>query len=463
MENLISLKEASKILDLHPNSLRTKVKERKIKHFRIGKNIKFKRQHLDEFLESKIINPIYFEKGSLLSFDDYYRLQSGGKNSTVSKNSKVLNLGHGKVIERTTPKLKKKTWKIRYENEEGNLKQETVKGAQSMDDGVIALSEKVKEIFYRRLGLQQPNKKVGITLKEFSKKFLEKHSKKKKSYPAHVNRIGFILKFFKEELKKPNIQLEEIDSEMIMDYQSWKPKQNGCKPITVNRDLEVFRKLLNSAEEWGYIERAPKVNMMAFEKNNIMRELKEGDEESKLFAEAEASGARYLSKMIEFALETGMRLGEILKLKWQQIDFDHMLVHVINTKSAKDRFIPITERLYEILNELKKQQRKNGFVFENPETGDRYKCISRAYNTARKRAGLEDLRFHDLRHTFAMRFLRNGGNIYTLSKILGHESVNTTQKFYLKTDVHEAQFVMDLMSKNRKPIYKTETKNIAYA
>lgn len=457
---LLSTSEAAEQLSIHPNTLRTKAKQQRIKHFKIDSHYYFKQKFLDEYLDSQQVTSVVFQKNAFISLDDYYKMKAKG-DSTVKKKQTVLNLSHGKVIERITPKLKKKTFKIRYKDKLNKWRQETVQNAQTREEAILALNERVREVHYRRLGIEQPNKKGNVTLKDFSKRYLKKHATKTKSYSSQENRVNHILRFFEKELKKSDITLMEIDSEMIIDYQDWKQRQNDCKPITVNRDLEVLRKMLNCAVDWNYIDEAPKVQMMQYEQNNIMRELKAA-EEVQLLNEAEKSEARYLKNLIVFALETGMRKGEILKLKFEQIDFDENLIHVINTKSYKDRFIPITERLLEVLKEQQSIKNRSGYVFENPETSDRYNCIDRAYKTARRKAKLTDLRFHDLRHTFAMRFLRSGGSIFTLSKILGHESVSTTEKFYLNVDLDEARNVMD--SFNQKPFYlQNKHKKIAYA
>ena len=458
MDNLISLKQASKILDLHPNSLRTKVKERKIKHFRIGKNIKFKRQHLDEFLESKIVNPIYFQQGSLLSLDDYYKLQSGGKKSTMSKNEMVLSLGHGKVIERTTTKLKKKTWKIRFKDEEGNWKQETIKHAQSTEDAVIALSEKVKEIHYRRLGLKPKREK--IKLKDFAVEYLEKYAKpNKKTWSSDENRMGFILKFFKQQGKE-NILISEITTKHIEEFKIWKKASSDCKDQTINRDLAILRKMLNVAVDWDYLDEAdlPKIKMIKTEQNLKQRILKQ-DEESRLLNLV----PDYLADIIKFALNTGCRKGEILHLKWNQIDLDEMKIKLVNTKAKKQRNVPMNETVESVLLKRKEQDHNAEYVFTNPATGDRYQDISRSYETAREKAGLKDLRFHDLRHTFATRLIYAGISHYVVSKLLGHHSVTMTER-YLHPDYEQsinAVKVLNQQPENVVSFTKTKQK-IAY-
>ena len=91
--------------------------------------------------------------------------------------------------------------------------------------------------------------------------------------------------------------------------------------------------------------------------------------------------------------------------------------------------LPINSSLFEVLQALKCQNGQNAFVFENPDTGKPYVDIKRSFSTACKRAGIEDLRFHDLRHTFASRLVKRGADLIIVKELLGHASVTTTQRY----------------------------------
>ena len=112
--------------------------------------------------------------------------------------------------------------------------------------------------------------------------------------------------------------------------------------------------------------------------------------------------SEHLKPIIITASNTGMRLGEILRLKWSQIDLNTRRIRVENTKSGKNRLIEINQNLYDVLR-LKNGQ--SPYVFPNPDTGKPLTTVKRAFKSACRRAGIEGLRFHDMRHTFGTRLI----------------------------------------------------------
>lgn len=107
----------------------------------------------------------------------------------------------------------------------------------------------------------------------------------------------------------------------------------------------------------------------------------------------------HLKPLIVCALQTGMRRGEIFKLKWANIDFEYGFAELLETKSGKSRRVPISNKFWEILNKLDKSTE---YVFTNPQTGQPYNDIKISFHSLLKKAKIEDFRFHDFRHTAAI-------------------------------------------------------------
>jgi len=124
-----------------------------------------------------------------------------------------------------------------------------------------------------------------------------------------------------------------------------------------------------------------------------------------------------------------MRRGEILNLKWKQVDLAKRCIRVIHTKGGRDRVVPINALLYQELLKVKKQNVKSEYVFPNPKTGQPFTELKKSFKAACKRAGIEDLRFHDTRHSFATRLVESGADIVTVRDLLGHFSVRITQRY----------------------------------
>jgi len=145
-----------------------------------------------------------------------------------------------------------------------------------------------------------------------------------------------------------------------------------------------------------------------------------------------------------------MRKSEILTLKWSDVDLDNGILTIdqTNTKSKKKRRIPINSVLRTILYEQRLKSGGSEYVFLSAY-GTPYKhhyCINNQFRTARKKAGLTDFRFHDLRHTAATRMIEAGAQIVAVSKILGHSDLKMTMRY-----VHPENSLVDaveLLSKN---------------
>ncbi len=138
-------------------------------------------------------------------------------------------------------------------------------------------------------------------------------------------------------------------------------------------------------------------------------------------------------------LNTGMRLGEILGLQWDKVDFVNGQIVVSRTlgrsglkhttKTHKARFIPMNGKVKAILEKRFKKRLNDQFVFTeaNGDHHDYNHVTERHFMVAQREAGLTKIiRFHDLRHTFASHFMMNGGSLYTLQKLLGHSDIQTT-------------------------------------
>ncbi|RYZ87538.1 MAG: site-specific integrase [Proteobacteria bacterium] len=147
-----------------------------------------------------------------------------------------------------------------------------------------------------------------------------------------------------------------------------------------------------------------------------------------------------------------MRRGELCGLKWDRIDLVRNQIVISrslsryglseSTKSGKKRFVPINSVMKDLLRSLMKEQRGE-FVFSDAEGRSLdVHHMYRDFRAAQTRAGFtRRIRFHDLRHTFASHFMMNGGNIYDLQKILGHSSLEMTQRYAHMSPDHLAQAI----------------------
>jgi integrase len=201
-----------------------------------------------------------------------------------------------------------------------------------------------------------------------------------------------------------------------------KDKHGKATPLgaaSINRPLALLRHLLRlAAQDWEVIPKVPVVRLEKEPQGRIRCATEE--EDARLFDECKASQNPHLFNIVKVAEETGMRYGEITGLTWDRVDLSRGVIRLEVTKGGKRREIPMRDIVYKILSTM--PEPRKGRVWPD-------KAIRTAFENAVERAKIEDFHFHDLRHTFASRFMMNGGSLLSLSRILGHATLAMTTRY----------------------------------
>ena len=215
----------------------------------------------------------------------------------------------------------------------------------------------------------------------------------------------------------------------------------GKRPATINRYLALLRGMLNWAVLRGDLDDTPfrKGSQAAvkLERENNRRDRRLApDEEAKLLGACTG----VVHALVVAALDTGMRRGELLKLLFGDVDFERNVIHIRaeNAKSKRGRDIPIaTTRLRTLLKFLSldasgEAKPAAAPVFSN-EVGEAIEDFRSDWDATLKRAGIIDLRFHDLRGEFASRLVEKGVPLSQVRDLLGHASIVTTERYDRQT------------------------------
>ena len=191
-------------------------------------------------------------------------------------------------------------------------------------------------------------------------------------------------------------------------------------------------------------------SLLLKENNKRMRFLTE-DEIKRLLKECPV----YLKRVVECAVNTGMRKGEILRLKWDQVR--NGFIYLSKTKNMEPRQIPINDDLDVIFKQIRKEQHLTSphvFLYNGSAVQD----IKRAFNNAVQKAGIQDFRFHDLRHTFASQVVMRGGTLKDVQELLGHKTMTMTLRYAHLTQEHKKKAVNLLNGLTASPVcHKTVT------
>lgn len=288
-----------------------------------------------------------------------------------------------------------------------------------------------------RLGLRPAEAPAPIPFESFADEYLELYSKQnKRSWQRDKIMLDNLKRFFKGS------SLQDIGPEQVERFKAQRKtekvvrfkatKETPISPSTVNRELACLKTLFNKAEEWGRIEKNPIRAVRKFKEING-RERILSAAEAALLIKAAADGIR---PVLIVALNTGMRRSEILSLKWKNVNFPRAYIFIEDSKSGRSRKVPMNAA---VLSTIRAQLGDSEYVFYNPETKDHVKDVKTAFYAACRRAkndpkdekdpGIVGLRFHDLRHTAASKMIEAGVDLVTVSKILGHASIQMTMRY----------------------------------
>jgi integrase len=204
---------------------------------------------------------------------------------------------------------------------------------------------------------------------------------------------------------------------------------------SVNRELALMRRMFKIAVQEGWITKDPFAagkSLISLSDEVVRDRILSLEEENRLMAWVSAEERSHLRPVVICALDTGMRRGEILSLRWENVDLEKRTINIkaMNTKTLRARAVPISDRLAQELIQIRKVNTERVFANERVFQVGNFK---RAWATACRLAKIEDLHFHDLRATFATRLIAKGLANSLVAKILGHSSTAMTDR-YTRTD-----------------------------
>lgn len=245
---------------------------------------------------------------------------------------------------------------------------------------------------------------------------------------------------------------------------------------TVNRELSTMRAMLNEAVVNDWITVTPFNKVRAGELISIADERKRetiltAPEEIRLLEACSRDTRRHLKALVIAALDTGARQGELLKLRWSDIDFEDGVVKNVTSykgKTVQHREVPLTARLRAALLDLKlkrgsasfRRSRKTGIKPDDSLVFGISSNVKRSWEGARREAKLEHVRFHDLRHTAATR-LAQKMQLALVGQILGHSDPKTTHRYVNRTRqvINQAASIFENWQQEQQPTSESESVN----
>lgn len=281
-------------------------------------------------------------------------------------------------------------------------------------------------------GIHLPWRESGErTVDDMMSRYIEYEIPKKKDQANPLRHA----KLWKDRLGK--VRLNALTSALIVRIRD--ELSSDRSPATVNRYLAVLSHACSLAErEWGWIGANPVRSVGRLKEATGRVRYLSIEEKSKLIKAVQRLEHPYLDVVVYMALTTGARRGEILGLRWKNVSLERRTALIEDSKNGDRRTISLVEPVVSRLRELKAvQNEKSEFVFANSKTAKpSYFQIEKAWRQARKQAGLEDFRFHDLRHTWASYAAMNGATTAEIAAVLGHKTLVMVKRYSHLSDEH---------------------------
>ena len=328
-------------------------------------------------------------------------------------------------------------------------------GGYTKDQARNTLAKLRIEKLDEKLGFKKPENQAPVLFEKFADEFLEVYAKQnKRSWKRDEISLNNLKDHFKGDM------LGDVGPEKVERYKA--KRKTEVSPSTVNRELACLKTLFAKALEWGRIEKNTVRAVKKFKENNARERILTTEEARRLIESASAS----IRPVLIIALNTGMRRTEILSLKWANVDLVRGYIFIEDSKSGKSRKIPMNSAVSSAFMQLPHVAE---YVFYNPETNAAVKDIKNAFHAACRKAkkdpndendpGIVGLRLHDLRHTAATKMIEAGVDLVTVSKILGHASIQMTMRYAHPTPENMRRAVDrlgDILDQTRQKVDKAE-------
>jgi len=416
-ELLLTTQEAAQYLSVSRSTIYRYVQRNELPNIRKGFGLRFRKSDLDEWLSKdkrEDLSIPLVRTDFLTSTIAFDMSRAGGEGAMAkAKSSRLTFVLNDETIPGTIYQRNFKNgtrWCFNFQTPEGKRVRKVAKLAQSKEEAILALQKNIQEEFDHEHSITRQKEKIKFG--DFAEKYLSLYAQTNKtSWKTDRSCVKYMKDFFGDK------HLAKLSSEDIEKFKKEK-LGTGAQKSTVNRYLAILRKMLNLAKEWGDFPENKQIRIQLLnEGDNRKERILTEDEEQRLFL----TSSELVKSVVFFALNTGMRLREILNIKWSQIDLNEGHIKVENTKSRRNRLVGINTPLLQKLQELRLANDQSPYVYSNPRTRKPYGDIRNGFIGACRRADIKELRFHDLRHYAEFRTMPSW--ITRIIKLLGSKRV----------------------------------------
>ncbi len=293
------------------------------------------------------------------------------------------------------------------------------------------------------------------TLAELIDRYIENELHQLKS-KAEQNKRTLHLNWWKDKIGA--YRLSDITPALLSKYKDLLIKEPSPKAqndrttrtnATANRYIASLSVVLSIAvKEWQWMDENPMSKVSKFKEPKGRTRFLSDDETKALLTACKEASNPLLFLFVFTALSTGARWSEIINLTWKDVDLKNRMFYFMDTKNGEHRGVGISQHIYDLLKEHKKSNKVNfKWVFPKHD-GTQPIDLRWQWEQALENSGIEDFRFHDLRHTTASNLAKNGASLVEIGDILGHKSPSMTKRYSHLTKKHTAE-ILDRMNEKQ--------------
>ena len=226
------------------------------------------------------------------------------------------------------------------------------------------------------------------------------------------------------------------------------PQKRQRSPATVNRYMAVLSHAFTIAvKEWGWLDDSPMRRVTKPRESAARVRFLTDDERTRLLQACEDSKNPHLYTVVVLALSTGARKSEIINLGWKDVDLNRGIIVLHETKNRERRALPLTGRALELIKELSKVRRLDTDLLFPGHDPRQPMDLRAPWEAALKKAGIEDFRFHDLRHSAASYLAMSGASLMEIADVLGHKTLQMVKRYSHMSEQHTAGVVARMNEK----------------
>jgi len=335
------------------------------------------------------------------------------------------------------------TYYIRYQFQGTDIKERVGRKSRGFTREMAkeALKSRLGDIARGQFSLEKSRKPVPFS--KLAERYREYASSNWRAWDKEKHLVEVFGRYFGDN------PLSQITTWQI---EKWKVERcREVKPNTVNRQLTVIKHMFKKAVEWGLARTNPAAGVKQFSYNDQRTRYLTEEEIDRLINACKLQESRpWLTPLVTLALNTGMRQGELLKLRWEQVNWDSNSFTLKQPKTLRVKTIPLNEAAKEALKWFNDHRYGDYVIMHHWGKSFQRSTVNKSFKMSLSKAKITNCRWNDMRHTFASHLVMEEIDLPTVSELMGHSNITMTMRYAHLAPKHKEEAVAKLAERYQR-------------